>query len=187
MQLASSRHRRASFTSRWAIKTSLVVPPGGRCSRRARSLPGWHGPCLSSRASEPRRSPGVRLRACRTATTVRIQALCAVPASVTRVPTCAVLAPRALASAGSALVRSAAARAVQGSDASFLGSEPRSGSASPTSNALTQRHRGYGVRISRQGGISPGDCRAHTQSPRDPRHAAASMSAGDGSFRSAGT
>jgi hypothetical protein len=74
----------ASFTPRWAIRTRLVVPPGGTCSRRARSSPEWPGPCPSSRASGPRRSqPEVRPRATRTAPVAR-NTPSVVPAPATR-------------------------------------------------------------------------------------------------------
>ena len=100
----------ASFTPRWAIRTSLVVPPGGTCSRRARSSLEWPGRCPSSRASGLRPSlPGVHLRVSRTAVPARTAAS-VVPALATRAH-----AGPAAGSSLSAILSEGARRAVRGS------------------------------------------------------------------------
>ena len=113
----------ASFTPRWAIRTSLVVPPGGTCSRRARSSLEWPGRCPSSRASGLRPSlPGVHLRVSRTAVPARTAAS-VVPALATRAH-----AGPAAGSSLSAILSEGARRAVRGSAVS-------KGSALPSASA----------------------------------------------------
>jgi hypothetical protein len=127
----------ASFTPRWAIRTSLVVPPGGTCSRRARSSLEWPGRCPSSRASGLRPSlPGVHLRVSRTAVPARTAAS-VVPALATRAH-----AGPAAGSSLSAILSEGARRAVRGSAVSKGSTLP---SASASRKALN-RDEGQNLR-----------------------------------------
>lgn len=130
LQLVPCWHHGASFAPRWGNKKSLVVPPDGRCSRRARSLSEWLGAYPSSRVSRPRHSLGVPLllRVSQTALLAR-KTLSVAPALATRERV-----DHAADSSITAIPSEEAPRAVRGFAAS-KGSALRSASAS--SDALT--------------------------------------------------